>query len=229
MTLTKKTRYKKPKWAVEQIRRADGRIEDVCEHGVGHPNADYLKELKEAGKLTWQGIHGCCSCCMSVPVAGFEGKYLINRDGKIINSKTGRELKPHIKGKEGNQYLWVQLRTPRGGHIYKAIHRLLAETYISNPLNKRTVNHKDGDKLNNTVHNLEWATDSENISHSYRTGLRDPAGNSKNLPQQKYTSQLMSQVSDMMSKGATYAEVAMALGVHRETIGRWVRRAGRHT
>jgi hypothetical protein len=63
MTLTKKTRYKKPKWAVEQIRRADGRIEDICEHGVGHPNADYLKELKEAGKLTWQGIHGCCSCC----------------------------------------------------------------------------------------------------------------------------------------------------------------------
>lgn len=47
------------------------------------------------------------------------------------------------------------------------IHRLVAERWIPNPDGKRTVNHKDGDKLNNHVSNLEWLTDSENNKHAF--------------------------------------------------------------
>lgn len=51
-------------------------------------------------------------------------------------------------------------------------HRVIAETFIPNPNNLPCVNHKDGNKLNNSVHNLEWCTHSENTLHSYRAGLQ---------------------------------------------------------
>ena len=52
------------------------------------------------------------------------------------------------------------------------IHRVIAETFIPNPNNLPCVNHKDGNKQNNRVDNLEWCTHSENTLHSFRTGLQ---------------------------------------------------------
>jgi hypothetical protein len=59
----------------------------------------------------------------------------------------------------------------RGKYKKCFIHRLLAEAFIDNPENKSQVNHKDGDKLNYKLDNLEWATPSENTRHAYKTGL----------------------------------------------------------
>lgn len=53
----------------------------------------------------------------------------------------------------------------------KLIHRIVAETFISNPSSKPEVNHKDGNKLNNHVDNLEWVTKSENAKHAWKLGL----------------------------------------------------------
>jgi hypothetical protein len=53
--------YEQPDWAVDQIRRLNGLIEDICEHGVGHPNQEYMQ--REGFKRPAMGVHGCDGCC----------------------------------------------------------------------------------------------------------------------------------------------------------------------
>ena len=57
----KRRKYRKPKWAVSQTVRASGLVEDVCRHGVGHPNADWLDANPRRGDLSIHGCDGCCS------------------------------------------------------------------------------------------------------------------------------------------------------------------------
>lgn len=89
--------------------------------------------------------------------------YDITRDGKIINKNTGYQLTPQPNGKG---YLRVSI-----GKQLMFVHRLVAEKYIPNPDNKTQVNHKDGNKLNNCVDNLEWVSNQENRNHAINNGL----------------------------------------------------------
>lgn len=90
--------------------------------------------------------------------------YEITRDGKVINKHTGHTLAPQPNGKG---YLRVSI-----GKKLMFIHRLVAEKYIPNPENKPQVNHKDGNKLNNCVDNLEWVTNQENRNHTVDNDLQ---------------------------------------------------------
>lgn len=89
--------------------------------------------------------------------------YEITRDGQIINKHTGHILKPQPNGKG---YLRVSI-----GKKLQFVHRLVAEKYIPNPEGKEQVNHKDGNKLNNSADNLEWVTNQENRTHAVENGL----------------------------------------------------------
>jgi hypothetical protein len=55
------TKYPKPEWACQQVWRLSGLIEDICEHGVGHPNRKWLSDNPDKSYL---GIHGCDGCCL---------------------------------------------------------------------------------------------------------------------------------------------------------------------
>jgi len=113
-------------------------------------------------------------------VAGYEGYYETNRDGEVYSKErdyTGgygalchvpRRKKAIVKC--GNGYLGVSLHK-NGKSKLVPIHRILAETFIANPNGLRYVNHKDGNKENNALDNLEWCSQSENIIHAYRSGL----------------------------------------------------------
>ena len=103
-------------------------------------------------------------------------RYMVNRYGDVMNAETGMILKQQ-KNKAG--YMTVCLYDP-DSHIKKTarIHRIVAEAFIDNPHNKEDVNHIDGNKANNFVENLEWATRSENNYHKCRVLGKKP----KNIP-----------------------------------------------
>lgn len=91
--------------------------------------------------------------------------YTVTDNGDILYR--GRKLKPFTT-KDG--YLRIRI----GGRSGKKelVHRIIASCFIENPMNKPTVNHINGIKTDNRVQNLEWATFSENMKHSYDNGLR---------------------------------------------------------
>lgn len=97
--------------------------------------------------------------------------YYINRKGDIIGvrRRTMQVLKPKVSV---NGYYQIALRDKSGNRNWYNIHRLVAFTFLTNPRGEGTqVNHKDGNKLNNNVENLEWTTPSCNTIHAYENGL----------------------------------------------------------
>lgn len=100
-------------------------------------------------------------------IPGFEGRYQANKCGKIRSLKYRgtnivRLLKPHNKGDYDIVCLWDKHKQK---FVCKLVHRLIAETFIPNPLGLAEVNHKNGIKTDNNVLNLEWVTREENLKH----------------------------------------------------------------
>lgn len=56
--------YPKPDWAVDQKVSGNGLVEDICKHGIGHPNKDWLK-IHDSNSDLCYSIHGCCGCCIN--------------------------------------------------------------------------------------------------------------------------------------------------------------------
>lgn len=94
--------------------------------------------------------------------------HYIDENGNVLNSMTNKILTQWINIKTG--YPSVSINE-FGKATNRTVHSLLAETFIPNPEHKRTVNHIDGNKCNNSLDNLEWNTDKENIQHAYDNNL----------------------------------------------------------
>lgn len=122
-------------------------------------------------------------------VVGYEGMYQVSNTGKVrsvdrvskckngmIRTIKGRELYFTTSKLDERKHLprySVQLWKNNQAKLFP-VHRLVATAFIPNPEGKPTVNHKDGNPLNNNVDNLEWTTYSENQKHAYANGLVKP-------------------------------------------------------
>lgn len=95
--------------------------------------------------------------------------YSINENGEVRNDNTGYIKTPFVN--KSNQYPTIDLYE-NGKSKKVTIHRLIAEAFIPNPENKLTVDHKDGNRQNNSIENLRWATYSEQNSRFRTIGVR---------------------------------------------------------
>lgn len=106
------------------------------------------------------------------PAPGFEDNYEVSNFGRIRNSATKKVLvvTPNKKG-----YVVARLSVHNVKYSIK-MHRAVAIAFIPNPNRKPQVNHIDGNKSNNNVGNLEWATNGENQKHAFKMGLNRVTG-----------------------------------------------------
>ena len=99
-------------------------------------------------------------------IPGYEGLYAVNRSGDIWSYYAGRNIKAN---RSYRGYYSVGLRK-KGLRKWFMLHRLIGQAFLENPDSKRYINHKDFNKANNTVDNIEWVTASENMMHAQRHG-----------------------------------------------------------
>ena len=115
-----------------------------------------------------------------LPIVGYEGLYKVSDFGRIMRTKDmpgtfdGKILKTHLN-RGGYQTLNIYKNGKR--HIF-TVHRLVMEAFVSIRPDDMQVNHKDGDKTNNHLDNLEYVTISENHRHAFRIGLKSQRGDS---------------------------------------------------
>lgn len=146
-------------------------------------------------------------------IPGWENYAQVSSDGRIYSKRSSQERK--LQNTTG--YNWVKIW--KEGKFHQVfVHRAVALAFIPNPENKRVVNHKDGNKTNNTVENLEWCSQSENIKHAYSTGLK---GIGEKHGKAVLTEEIVLEARSLYRKGSrTNGAVALAkkYGVNQATL-----------
>lgn len=122
---------------------------------------------------------------MKKEIENFEN-YFIYDDGSVFNSSTQKMLNGSIS-QHGYKYYRLSKNNKKTA-VYA--HRLVAEAFIDNPDNLPIVNHKDGNKLNNNISNLEWVSYSDNTNHFHHVLKKT----NKHSSQQKYTEDLEGEI-----------------------------------
>lgn len=158
-------------------------------------------------------------------IQNWENSYQVNEIGEVksLTKKVGCRIRGElILSPKINHYGYKVLRlwkNEKGKDVF--VHRLVAEAFIPNPLNKPQVNHIDGNKLNNNVSNLEWVTCSENHKHAFRIGIKSHVGEKHNVAKLTEKDILYIRASEKRN-----CDLALQFKVSRSNITRIKKRKG---
>lgn len=161
------------------------------------------------------------------PVPGYEGRYDVSADGQVMrvrytNGATpGQVLKPSV-GRTGYHQVRLYAGTRGSGRWHK-VHRLVAAAFLGPCPSGHQVNHKDGDKNNNALSNLEYVTARQNILHAERLGLR-PKKRGEKHPMARLTATDVREIRRLCRAGHEQRAVAGRFGVSESHVHRIVRR-----
>jgi hypothetical protein len=149
-------------------------------------------------------------------VKGYEGIYQVSNFGNVKslgNEFTRKErflkLSPQSKG-----YLTVVLQKNATRKMI-LVHRIVAEYFLSNPLNKSQINHINGDKTDNKVENLEWVSHRENLDHAIKNNLTLKGEKNRNS---KLKDVDIIKIHSLLQKGTTTKELSESYNVSYSTI-----------
>lgn len=142
--------------------------------------------------------------------------YLIDSQGNVWSVKTGKFMKPQ----KTKDYLRIRLVGDDGSRKCYSVHLLVMEAFNPKPKEGLEVNHKDGNKENNSIDNLEWVTHSGNMKHAYVSGLQIPV-NGESHGKSKLTEALVISIRTEYQTGSyTQKDLAQRFGVNKSTISR---------
>lgn len=149
-------------------------------------------------------------------------QYRVTKSGKVWSMKHRRFLKPELSNGYYRITLWSSILNHK---VRILLHRLVAQTFIPNPRNLPYVNHKDGNKLNCSVYNLEWCTAEYNTRHAIKTGLIKTEADSRLA---KLTKQQVFEIYDLHDAGFDNKEIAIEYDVS-DTLIKTITRGERWT
>lgn len=139
-------------------------------------------------------------------------QFLIDVDGNVLNTKTGKTYKKSFRKASGYLYVYLPLGQ-RGKTKAIRIHKAVAETFIPNPLKLEYVNHIDEDKTNCNVSNLEWVTAKENTNKHLAL---NPTVNNRKLSKEA--------VEDILQSEMSMSKLAKKYKVSKTTINNVINR-----
>lgn len=147
-------------------------------------------------------------------VVGYERFYQISNKGNVFSKRLNRLLK--LNTNQGYKTLTINVN---GSCKFVKVHRLVAIAFIDNPLNKKFVNHINGNKQDNTVENLEWVTSQENNNHAYSIGLNSGL-KGENGSNAKLTWDKVRKIRQLKLENSsiTRTELSKLMSVHTSTI-----------
>ena len=145
------------------------------------------------------------------PVKDYEGIYEVSNRGDVRNVKTRRTLK-HGRNKG---YASVNLYIGERKYKTKKVHRLIAEAFIANPDGLPVINHKNGNKLDNRIENLEWCTQAHNIQHMIDEGLHSGRGGTH--WNARLNEEIVRKMRSLRKAGRSVNEIARQFGVKANT------------
>ena len=138
--------------------------------------------------------------------------YSVSDTGLVKNNKTNKILKPYINKNRGYCYVKLQQEgRQKGIHIAQ----LVARCFIPNPYSKKTINHIDGNKSNNCVENLAWATHKENSQHAFKSGL---GKSGLHHYRSKFSAEDLHDIIELHNQGLKSFEIARLYNVSESPI-----------